>query len=58
MMILVLFLAIFNSLFITPVVRENSKVKLTLSTMAGTPKVLVIKIIFIPPFVADKTIKV
>ena len=57
-MILVLFLAIFNSVCITPVVRENIKVKLALAIVAGTPKTHVIKIILILPLVADKTIKV
>ena len=53
-----LFLVIFNSFFIIPVVKENIKLKLALGIPTGTPKSLVKEIIDIPPFVADKTVQV
>ena len=53
-----LFLVIFKSFFIIPVVRENIKLKLAVTIPAGTPITLVKEIILIPPLVADKTIKV
>ena len=51
-----LFLVIFHSFFIIPVVKENARVKLALAT--ETPITLVKEITVIPPLVADKTIKV
>ena len=53
-----LFLVIFNSFFIIPVVKENIKLKLAFAISTGTPITLVKEIIDIPPLVADKTIKV
>ena len=53
-----LFLVIFNNFFIIPIVKENTRLKLALVTLAGTPIALIIKkIIDIPPLVADKTVK-
>ena len=52
------FLVTFNNFFIIPVVEENMKVKLALAIPAGIPVTLVKEIILVPPFVADKTIKV
>ena len=46
------------NLFIIPVVKENIRVKDALANPAGTRITLVKEIILIPPFVADKTIKV
>ena len=40
------------------VVKENVKLKLTLAIPAGAPITLTKEIIYIPPFVADKSIKV
>ena len=53
----VLFLVIFNSFFIIPVVRENNKVKLALAIPAETPITLVKEMMDIRPLVTDKTIK-
>ena len=52
------FFVSFNSLFIIPVVKENTKVRLALITPAGIPITFVKEIILIPPLVADKTINV
>ena len=53
-----LFLIILSSLFIIPVVKENTKVKLALAVPAATPITLVKEIALIPPLVADHTIKI
>ena len=53
-----LFLPIFDSFFIVPVVRENIKGKLALAIPAATPITLVKEIILIPPLISDKTLKV
>ena len=52
------FLVTFNNFLIIPVVKENIKAKLALAIPAGIPITLVKEMILIPPFVADKTIKV
>ena len=52
------FLVSFNSFFIIPVVKENTKVRLALITPAGIPIKFVKEIILIPPLVADKKINV
>ena len=52
------FVVSFNSLFIIPVVKENTKVRLALITPAGIPITFVKEIILIPSLVADKTINV
>ena len=49
-----LFLIIFNSFFIIPVVKENARLKLALAIPAGTPITLVKEIRDIPSLVADK----
>ena len=52
-----LFLVISKTFFIIPAVKENRRVKLALTSPAGTPITLAKEIIFIPPLVADKTLK-
>ena len=52
-----LFIAIFNNFFITPVVKENIKLKLALAIPTRTTIISVKQIIDIPPLAADKTIK-
>ena len=50
-----LFLVSFNSFFIIPVVKENTKVRFALIIPAGIPITFVKEILAIPPLVADKT---
>ena len=52
------FLIIFNNVFVIPVVKENTRVKLALANPEGIPITLVKEIILIHPLVSDKTIKV
>ena len=53
-----LFLVIFKSFFIAPVVRENITVEIALVIPTGTPITLVKEIILIPADVVDKTSKI
>ena len=57
MFFLLLFFS-FNIFFIIPVVKENTKVNLTLITPAGIPITFVKEIILIPALVANKTINI
>ena len=52
------FLVIFNNFFITPVVRENTRLKLALAISAGVPIMLEKEIKDIPPLVADKQLNI
>ena len=52
------FLVSFNSFFIIPAVKENTKVRLALITSAGIPITFIKEVILIPPLVADKAITV
>ena len=52
------FLIIFNNVFVIPVVKENTRVKLALANPEGIPITLVKEIILIHPLVSYKTIKV
>ena len=54
-MLLFLFLVIFSSFFVIPVVKQNEKVAVANPT--GTQITLAKEIIDIPSLVADKTIK-
>ena len=53
-----LFLVICKALFIIPVVKENTRVKLALAIPAGAPITLEKEIIDTRPFVADIIVKV
>ena len=53
-----LFLVIFSNFLTIPVVREKIKVKLALAIPTGAPTILVNEIIYTPPVVALKTIKI
>ena len=57
-MFCLLFYVSFNNVFIIPVVKENTKVRLTLITPKGIPITFVKEIILIHPLVANKTINV
>ena len=52
-----LFGFVFNNFFITPVVIENAKLKLTLAIPKDTPLAVANYAIDIPPLAVDKTIK-
>ena len=52
-----LFLNILNTFFITPVTRENARLKLALAVSTGTLITLVKEIMLISQLVADKTIE-
>ena len=52
-----LFGLVFNNFFITPVVIENAKLKLTLAIPKDTPLAVANYAIDIPPLAVDKTIK-
>ena len=52
------FVLIFNNFFIIFVVKENTRLKLTLAIPSRTPIILEKEIINIPPLVTDKTIEV
>ena len=56
-MLLFLFLVIFSSFFVIPVVKQNAKVKLVVANPTGTQITLAKEIIDIPSLVADKKIK-
>ena len=56
-MLLCIFLVIFKTFFVIPVVKENTRVKLALAIPAGTLITLEKKIIDSPLLFADKTIK-
>ena len=58
MFLFFLFLVIFNNFFITPAVKENTRLKLALDIPTGAPIILAKEIIDIPPLVADKTVRV
>ena len=54
---LFLFHVVFNSFLMIPVVKDNAKLKLALTTPKGAPITLANEVIDIPPAVAGKTIK-
>ena len=56
-MLLCIFLVIFKTFFVIPVVKENTRVTLALAIPAGTLITLEKKIIDSPLLFADKTIK-
>ena len=53
-----LFLVILSNFLIIPVVKEKIKVKLALAIPTGAPITVVKETIDIPPFVAEKTVKI
>ena len=53
-----LFLIIFNNVFMVPVVKENTELKLALAIPTGVLIILVKEAIYLTPLAADKTIKV
>ena len=53
-MFLLFFLVMLNNFFITPVVKENLRLKLALAIPTGTPITLTNEILDIPPLAADK----
>ena len=57
-MFFLFFLVIFNNFLTIPVVIEEIKVKLSLAVPTGAPTILVNEIIYTPPLVALKTIKI
>ena len=52
------FLVVLNNFLAIPVVREKTKVKLTLAIQTGAPTRLINEQIYTPPVVALKTIKI